>query len=138
MRARRVLAPTLLPALLPSAALAQAKAGWGNVGQQEEPAFSWTQPMFGDFGWAGPPATRAFFCRLCAALARRGGLVGRRPGGAPRHGVLGLDTTRGDRLFITLLGSAYILLGWLALMSTPIWGGLALCAAWGAFVFIKV
>jgi predicted small integral membrane protein len=41
-------------------------------------------------------------------------------------------------LFITLLGSAYILLGWLALMSTPIWGGLALCAAWGAFVFIKV
>ncbi|TIN20123.1 MAG: hypothetical protein E5Y59_03670 [Mesorhizobium sp.] len=30
------------------------------------------------------------------------------PGGAPRHGILGLDTTRGDRLFISLLGSAYI------------------------------
>ena len=24
------------------------------------------------------------------------------PGGAPRHGALGLDTTRGDRLFISL------------------------------------
>ena len=28
-------------------------------------------------------------------------------GGGPRHGVLGLDTTRGDRLFISLLGSAF-------------------------------
>jgi predicted small integral membrane protein len=138
MRARRVLAPTLLPALLPSAALAQAKAGWGNVGQQEEPAFSWTQPMFGDFWMAWTPATMAFFILLFAAIALMGVLEWRRPGGAPRHGVLGLDTTRGDRLFITLRGSAYILLGWLALMSTPIWGGLALCAAWGAFVFIKV
>ena len=44
------------------------------------------------------------------------------PGGDPRHGVLGLDTTRGDRLFISLLGSAYIHLGWLALTSAPLWG----------------
>ena len=27
------------------------------------------------------------------------------PGGTPRRGIFGLDTTRGDRLFITLLGS---------------------------------
>ena len=30
--------------------------------------------------------------------------------------MLGLDTTRGDRLFITLLGSAFIFLGWLGLV----------------------
>ena len=47
----------------------------------------------------------------------------RRPGGAPRHGVLGLDTTRGDRLFIALLGSAFIFLGWLAKQTTLYLGG---------------
>ena len=34
----------------------------------------------------------------------------------PRRGVLGIDTTRGDRLFITLLGSAFINLAWLGLV----------------------
>ena len=62
----------------------------------------------------------------------------RSPGGAPRRGVLGLETTRGDRLFISLLGSAYIFLGWLGLFSTPLWGPLGLALAWSAFVFWKV
>jgi len=53
------------------------------------------------------------------------------PGGDPRHGILGLDTTRGDRLFITILGSAFIFLGWLALMGTPLWGGLGIFVAYG-------
>jgi predicted small integral membrane protein len=43
------------------------------------------------------------------------------PGGGPRHGILGLDTTRGDRLFISLLGSAYIHLAWLAFSDGPLW-----------------
>ena len=34
------------------------------------------------------------------------------PGGSPRKGILGLDTTRGDRLFVSLLGSAFIHLAW--------------------------
>ena len=33
----------------------------------------------------------------------------------PRVGVLGIETTRGDRLFITLLGSAFINLIWLGM-----------------------
>lgn len=45
-----------------------------------------------------------------------------RPGGAPRRGVLGLDTTRGDRLFISLLAAAYLHLAWLALIAAPLWG----------------
>ncbi len=54
------------------------------------------------------------------------------PGGAPRQGILGFETTRGDRLFISLLGSAYIHIFWLALTSLALWWALArfmrLCA----------
>ncbi len=56
-------------------------------------------------------------------------------GGNPRHGILGLDIARGDRLFITLLGAAFIFLGWLGLVGTPLWGGLVISLAWGGFVF---
>jgi predicted small integral membrane protein len=57
------------------------------------------------------------------------------PGGTPRRGIFGLDTTRGDRLFITLLGSAFIFLAWLGIMSTPLWGGLILALIWAFIVF---
>ena len=124
-----------LVALPPVAALAQ---GWGNVGKPQEQEFSWTQPLFGGFWMAWTPATLAFFAFIFLAIAAMGVLEWRSPGGAPRHGILGLDTTRGDRLFITLLGSSYIFLGWLALMGTPLWGALALAIAWCAFVFWKV
>jgi predicted small integral membrane protein len=86
--------------------------------------------------WTWP--TAALFIFVFAAIATMGILEWRSPGGAPRRGILGLDTTRGDRLFITLLGSAFIFLGWLGLMGTPLWGGLVISLAWGAFVFRKV
>ena len=54
---------------------------------------------------------------------------------APRKGVLRIETTPGDRLFITLLGSAFICLGWLAAFGAPVWGGLAVSFVWGAAVF---
>ena len=60
------------------------------------------------------------------------------PGGNPRHGILGLDTTRGDRLFISWLGTGFINLLWLALWGTPLWGSLALTVVWFIFVFKKV
>ena len=86
--------------------------------------------------WTWP--TAALFLFVFTAIATKGVLEWRSPGGAPRRGILGLDTTRGDRLFISLLGSAFIFLGWLGLMGTPLWGGLAISIAWGAFVFRKV
>ena len=58
-----------------------------------------------------------------------------RPGGDPRHGVLGLDTTRGDRLFISLLGSAYIHLAWLAFASGPLWGATIIAVLYALAVF---
>ncbi len=60
------------------------------------------------------------------------------PGGAERKGVFGLTTTRGDRLFMSLLGTVYIFLAWLGLFGTPLWGPLALALAWGVFCFWKV
>jgi predicted small integral membrane protein len=123
--------------LAPTTAVAQ-QAGWGNVGKREPEGFSWTRPLFDDFWMAWTPATLAFFVFVFGCVILMGVLEWRRPGGAPRHGVLGLDTTRGDRLFISMLGAAYILLAWLGLFSTPIWGGLALSVAWATFVFLKV
>jgi hypothetical protein len=40
----------------------------------------------------------------------------------PRIGILRIETTRGDRLFITLLGSAFIHLGWLFFFGPPFSG----------------
>jgi len=59
----------------------------------------------------------------------------RSPGGGPRRGVLGLDTTRGDRLFISLLAAGYIHLLWLALFGTPLWGASALALVMAVLVF---
>ncbi len=38
-----------------------------------------------------------------------------------RRGLLPLVTTRGDRLFIGLLSSAYIHLAWVGLTTFPVW-----------------
>jgi len=57
------------------------------------------------------------------------------PGGAPRRGILAFDTTRGDRLFISLLAAAWLHLIWLALMGTPLWGATALSLVVAASVF---
>src|SRR3546814_4926624 len=65
--------------------------------------------------------TAAFFAAVALLLAGMTVWELKRPGGDPRHGVLGLDATRGDRLFISLLGSAFIHLGWLAAASGSLW-----------------
>ena len=83
--------------------------------------------------WTWP--TAAFFIFIACCLAAMAFWEFKDPGGGPRRGVLALDTTRGDRLFISLLGSAFIFLGWLAFFSTPLWGGLAISIVWIIFVF---
>ena len=83
--------------------------------------------------WTWP--TAAFFVFILACLIVMTLWERARPGGGERRGILGLDTTRGDRLFITLLGAAYIFLGWLGIMSTPLWGGLVISLIWAFFVF---
>lgn len=38
-----------------------------------------------------------------------------------RQGFLPIPTTRGDRLFIGLLGSAYLYIGWIGLTEINVW-----------------
>ena len=47
-----------------------------------------------------------------------------------RRGILPIKTTRGDRLFIGLLGSAYIHLAWLGLTDFTIWIAFGISVVW--------
>ncbi len=51
-----------------------------------------------------------------------------------RRGFLPIVTTRGDRFFIGLLGSAYIQLLWLGLTDFTLWISLAIAAVYMAVV----
>ena len=86
--------------------------------------------------WTWP--TTVFFIDLVSSIIAMGLWERLDPGGNPRHGVFGIDTTRGDRLFISWLGSGFIALAWLGFYGTPLWGALALAVGWFVFVFRKV
>ena len=88
--------------------------------------FSW-------MAWTWP--TALFFIFIATLLI--GMVIWERfvPGGSPRRGILGLDTTRGDRLFVSLLGSAFIHLIWLALIPYTLWIASFICVFYAIFVF---
>ncbi|VAW05946.1 Glycerol transport-related protein GlpU [hydrothermal vent metagenome] len=92
--------------------------------------------MLSWMAWTWP--TAFVFIGIFSAMGVLTVLEIRHPGGAERKGILGLTTTRGDRLFITLLGSVYIFLAWLGLMGMPLWVPLGLALFWGGFCFWKV
>ena len=88
-------------------------------------------------GWmAWTWQTGVFFGVIALLLVAMGVWEWRSPGGAPRHGILGLTTTRGDRLFVSLLGAGYIHLLWLAIFGAPLWAASALSLAWAAIIFL--
>jgi predicted small integral membrane protein len=53
----------------------------------------------------------------------------------PRTGILRIETTRGDRLFITLLSSAFINLAWLGIIGAYQPYALILCLIAAAAIF---
>ena len=118
--------------------LAAAQNTWGDMNKEEEKPFSWTAPLWPEFWMAWTPATLAVFVGIFSAMAVLTVLEIRRPGGDERKGILGLTTTRGDRLFITLLGSAYIFLAWLGLVGMPLWIPLGIAIGWAILCFWKV
>ncbi|MDP3481060.1 MAG: DUF2160 family membrane protein, partial [Desulfoprunum sp.] len=69
--------------------------------------------------WTTP--TAAFFLIILGLLITMTVWEIRVPGGSPRNGILGFETTRGDRLFVSLLGSAFIHIFWLAFFCLNIW-----------------
>ena len=79
--------------------------------------------------------TAAFFGVIALLLAIMAIWEWRVPGGSPRRGVLGLRTTRGDRLFISLLSAGYLHLLWLALIPVPVWGATIASVALAVLIF---
>ncbi|MCF6321441.1 MAG: DUF2160 domain-containing protein [Rhizobiaceae bacterium] len=92
--------------------------------------------MLGWMAWTWP--TALLFIGIFSAMGILTIIEIRYPGGDERKGVLGLVTTRGDRLFITLLGAVYIHLAWLGFFGMPLWAPIAISIAWGTFAFWKV
>jgi predicted small integral membrane protein len=130
----RVWQAIFLAVMTASPAAAQTQ-GWGNLGKDKDTGFSFTAPLWPEFWMAWTPATFLVFVGIFGAMAVLTIWEIRRPGGDPRVGILRLDTTRGDRLFLTLLGTSYIFMAWLGLVGMPLWAPLALSLAWGAICF---
>ncbi|MCF3974170.1 DUF2160 domain-containing protein [Paracoccus sp. EGI L200073] len=86
----------------------------------------------GWMAWTFPAAL--FFTIIAGLLVLFTWLAIRFPE-TPRKGVLGINSTRGDRLFISLLGSAFICLIWLGVVGTPVWGALVIALIYAAAVF---
>lgn len=86
----------------------------------------------GWMAWTGP--TAAFFVAIALLLAFMTVLERRRPT-TPRRGWLGFTTTRGDRLFVSLLAAAFIHAAWLGASDAPVWIGSAAAALLAGLVF---
>ena len=84
---------------------------------------------------AWTPPTAIFFCTILLLLIGMAVWEYASPGGNPRIGLLRFETTRGDRLFISLLGSGFIHLAWLGLVGPSLWWALALSVVYAIGVF---
>ena len=74
---------------------------------------------------AWTPPTALFFCAIALILVGMAVWQALSPT-VERRGILPMPTTRGDRLFIGLLGSAFVHLAWIGLTGLPIWWALGL------------
>ena len=83
--------------------------------------------------WTTP--TALFFATIAVLLAGMGVWERISPGGGPRRGLLGIVTYRGDRLFISLLGAAFIHLGWIGATDLTLWWATGISVVYAAFVF---
>ena len=87
--------------------------------------------------WTRP--TAIFFAVIAALLVAMTVWERFSPGGGPRVGILRFETTRGDRLFLSLLGAAFIHLAWLALVGGPeLWWALGISIVYAIAVFLLV
>jgi predicted small integral membrane protein len=87
----------------------------------------------GWMAWTFP--TALFFLTIFALISLMAVWEYASPGGNPRVGILRFETTRGDRLFVSLLGSAFIHLAWLGLVGPNVWWALAISVVYAIGVF---
>ncbi len=107
-------------------------ATWGDMAKEKEKSF-FDFEFITWMAWTWQTASFFIFIALC--LTAMVIWEKKSPGGNPRKGILGLDTTRGDRLFISLLGSAFIHLFWLALVGSVLWIATIICIGYAVVVF---
>ena len=108
-------------------------ATWDSVSKSREKGFL----DFEFITWmAWTWQTAAFFVFIALCLTAMVLWEKKVPGGSPRRGALGLDTTRGDRLFISLLSSAFIHLAWLGLVGPFLWVA-TLISIFNAYIVFK-
>ena len=107
-------------------------ATWGDMAKEKEKSF-FDFEFITWMAWTWQTASFFIFIALC--LTAMVIWEKKSPGGNPRKGILGLDTTRGDRLFISLLGSAFIHLAWLGLVGSLLWIASIICVAYFIVVF---
>lgn len=117
-----------------AALMAAILAALVNAVPRDEDGFLWFDPMI-DGGWMAWTFPVALFFFVIACLLILFTLLAIRFPETPRTGILRIETTRGDRLFITLLGSAFINLGWLFLFGPTLVWALALCLVYAFAVF---
>ena len=101
---------------------------------RNDKGMQWFDPMIPG-GWMAWTFPVALFFWIIASLLVLFTILAIRFPETPRLGILRIETTRGDRLFITLLGSAFICLIWLFFFGAPVWWGLMLCFVYAAAVF---
>ncbi len=86
-----------------------------------------------DLQWMAWTMETALFFGVIAALIAAYTVWGVMSPSVPRRGFLPMPTTRGDRLFLGLMGSAWINLAWLGLTEFSQWIAVVL-----SFVFMLV
>ena len=101
---------------------------------RDDSGMLWFDPMIKG-GWMAWTFPVALFFYIIASLLIVMTLLAIRFPETPRRGVLRIETTRGDRLFISLLGAAFINLGWLFFFGAPLTIALILSLIYAAAVF---
>lgn len=86
-------------------------------------------------GWMAWTVPTAIFFAIIAGLLVIFGLLHWKFPSRARVGVLGFETQRGDRLFISLLGSALINLVWIGFIGANQWVALLVCLGFSFVVF---
>lgn len=88
-----------------------------------------------DLSWMAWTLPTAIFFGVIASLLITFTVLAIKFPETPRMGILRIETTRGDRLFITLLGSAFINLAWLGIVGANQPYALILCLIYAAAAF---
>lgn len=87
-----------------------------------------------DMEWMAWTAPTASFFGVIALLLAVYTVWGIRSPSLPRRGLLPMATTRGDRLFVGLMGSAFIHLAWVGFTDASVWFAVGLSLLFMVFI----